>query len=199
MGHWYYSNLAGCNLFCLVLLRLKSPESINELGDALAGIFAPIAFFWLILGYVQQGKQLDQNTKALEQQEKALQLQIEEMKNGIEQQKQLVQTQKEQQLEQRKLLSPKIFISDFHVRAAFGNDLSADNSSGEYIYNNVVFITIYFNLENLGEDAYHFKIIEKNSLECLSRIDHLKCSDKVEIELRLSTKLVDQLNQNTIL
>jgi hypothetical protein len=34
-------------------------------------IFAPIAFFWLILGYIQQGKQLDQNTKALEQQEKA--------------------------------------------------------------------------------------------------------------------------------
>lgn len=46
---------------------LKAPESLNELGDFLAGIFAPIAFFWLILGYIQQGKQLDQNTRALEQ------------------------------------------------------------------------------------------------------------------------------------
>ncbi|EEY90821.1 hypothetical protein HMPREF0017_00591 [Acinetobacter lwoffii SH145] len=55
---------------------LSSPTSLNELGDFLAGIFAPIAFFWLILGYVQQGKQLEQNTKALEQQEKALQLQM---------------------------------------------------------------------------------------------------------------------------
>jgi len=45
------------------------PIELNALGDFLAGIFAPVAFFWLILGYVQQGKQLDQNTKALEQQE----------------------------------------------------------------------------------------------------------------------------------
>ena len=35
------------------------PNSLNELGDALAGIVAPIAFLWLILGYRQQVKQLD--------------------------------------------------------------------------------------------------------------------------------------------
>jgi hypothetical protein len=69
---------------------LKSPQSLNEFGDFLAGIFAPVAFFWLILGYVQQGKQLDQNTKALEQQERALQLQIDEMKENVEQQKNIV-------------------------------------------------------------------------------------------------------------
>ncbi|WP_374528961.1 hypothetical protein [Acinetobacter sp.] len=65
------------------------PTSLNELGDFLAGIFAPIAFFWLILGYIQQGKQLDQNTRALEQQEKALQLQIDEMKESVKQQKEI--------------------------------------------------------------------------------------------------------------
>ena len=59
---------------------LTYPLSLSELGDFLAGIFAPVAFFWLILGYIQQGKQLDQNTQALEQQEQALQLQIEEMR-----------------------------------------------------------------------------------------------------------------------
>ena len=68
---------------------LKSPTSLNELGDFLAGIFAPVAFFWLILGYVQQGKQLEQNTKALEQQERALQLQIDEMKESVKQQKEI--------------------------------------------------------------------------------------------------------------
>jgi hypothetical protein len=62
---------------------LTSPSSLNELGDFLAGAFAPIAFLWLILGYIQQGKQLDQNTKALEQQERALQLQIEEMRESV--------------------------------------------------------------------------------------------------------------------
>lgn len=69
---------------------LKNPTSLNELGDFLAGIVAPIAFLWLILGYVQQGKQLEQNTKALEQQEKALQLQINEMKENVKQQREMV-------------------------------------------------------------------------------------------------------------
>ena len=67
--------------------NLDSPKSLNELGDFLAGIFAPVAFLWLVLGYVQQGKQLEQNTKALEQQEKALQLQINEMKESVKQQR----------------------------------------------------------------------------------------------------------------
>ncbi|EEY93142.1 hypothetical protein HMPREF0026_00418 [Acinetobacter junii SH205] len=67
---------------------------MNEFGDFLAGVFAPVAFFWLILGYMQQGKQLEQNTKALEQQERALQLQIDEMREGIKQQVELVQLQR---------------------------------------------------------------------------------------------------------
>lgn len=188
-------SLVGIFAFYIVGL-FERPASFNELGDFLAGVFAPIAFFWLIMGYVQQGKQLDQNTKALEQQERALQLQIDEMQKGIEQQRQLIQTQKEQQSEQRQLLSPKLFISDFQARAAFGNSVPVDTDTGEYVYDNVVFITIYFNLENLGEDAYHFKIIEKKTLECLENIDLLKRSDKAEMKLHLSTKLVDQLNLN---
>ena len=186
-------------LFCVQNNFIFINKELNAIGDFLAGIFAPVAFLWLILGYLQQGKQLDQNTKALEQQEKALQLQIEEMQKGIVQQEQLVQTQKEQLSEQRQLLSPKLFISDFQARAAFGNNISVDNSLGDYVYNSVVFITIYFNLENLGEEAYHFKIIEKNSLECLEQIDVLKRSETYKIKLHLSTKLVDQLNLNKIL
>lgn len=85
----------GIYLFCF-LNGYKLPESLNELGDFLAGIFAPVAFFWLILGYMQQGKQLDQNTKALEQQERALQLQIEEMKESVKQQAELAEIQKKQ-------------------------------------------------------------------------------------------------------
>ncbi len=42
-----------------VLKGYELPNSLNELGDALAGIVAPIAFFWLILGYLQQSKQLE--------------------------------------------------------------------------------------------------------------------------------------------
>lgn len=83
-------------VFIFLYADLKHPESLNEFGDFLAGVFAPIAFFWLILGYMQQGKQLEQNTKALEQQERALQLQIDEMREGIKQQKEIATIQKQQ-------------------------------------------------------------------------------------------------------
>ena len=32
--------------------------SLNELGDYLAGVFAPLAFLWLVIGYFQQGDEL---------------------------------------------------------------------------------------------------------------------------------------------
>lgn len=38
---------------------------LNELGDFLAGVFGPLAIFWLILGFLQQGKELQQSTQAL--------------------------------------------------------------------------------------------------------------------------------------
>lgn len=80
----------GITIFCIWANFGFEKNDLNSLGDFLAGSFAPVAFFWLILGYVQQGKQLDQNTKALEQQERALQLQIDEMKENVEQQKNIV-------------------------------------------------------------------------------------------------------------
>jgi hypothetical protein len=61
----------------------------NELGDFLAGIFAPLAFFWLVLGFVQQGHEL-RNSAA------ALWLQSEELRNSVEQQRELVNVTREQ-------------------------------------------------------------------------------------------------------
>ena len=90
-------------LLLWILGDLKKPTSLNELGDFLAGAFAPIAFLWLVLGYKQQGKQLDQNSIAISQQAKALQqqaevlkLQIDEMKESVKQQKELVEVQNKQ-------------------------------------------------------------------------------------------------------
>lgn len=52
---------------------------LNELGDFLAGAFGPVAFLWLVLGFLQQGEELRQGTKALL-------LQAEELKNSVAQQ-----------------------------------------------------------------------------------------------------------------
>lgn len=56
---------------------------LNEWGDFLAGGFAPLAFFWLVIGYFQQGKELRLSTAALK-------MQAEELRNSVEQQKELV-------------------------------------------------------------------------------------------------------------
>lgn len=33
-------------------------DGLNEVGDFLAGVFAPLAFFWLVIGFFQQKKEL---------------------------------------------------------------------------------------------------------------------------------------------
>jgi hypothetical protein len=52
----------------------------NALGDFLAGATAPLAFFWLVVGYFQQGMELRQNSHALMMQADELRLQTAETK-----------------------------------------------------------------------------------------------------------------------
>jgi len=62
---------------------------LNEVGDYLAGVAAPIAFFWLVMGYIQQSKGLDINNKMLniqyEELQKSVIAQTEQAKNMKEQ------------------------------------------------------------------------------------------------------------------
>ncbi|WP_143735909.1 hypothetical protein [Methyloprofundus sedimenti] len=84
-------------IYCLISPQLDKLRTLplNELGDFLAGVFGPLAIFWLILGFLQQGKELQQSTEALE-------LQAKELKNSVEQQKGLVNATKEQITEIRR-------------------------------------------------------------------------------------------------
>ena len=51
---------------------------LNEWGDFLAGSFAPMALFWLVIGYFQHGEELRLNTRALETQQEELRQQVKE-------------------------------------------------------------------------------------------------------------------------
>lgn len=73
----------------LMLITQEPPSKINEWGDFIAGFSAPLAFFWLVLGYMQQGEELRHSTEALK-------LQAQELKNSVEQQSQLVAATREQ-------------------------------------------------------------------------------------------------------
>jgi hypothetical protein len=75
------------------LLEMKP----NEWGDFLAGIFAPLAFLWLVLGYMQQGEELRLSTKALN-------LQAEELNNSVQQQRELVEVSRLQLESEREAL-----------------------------------------------------------------------------------------------
>lgn len=179
-------------VFIFLFTGLEHPDSLNELGDFLAGIFAPIAFFWLILGYKQQGKQLEQNTKALEQQERALQLQIDEMREGVKQQVELVQLQGQQLDEQHKMLEPRFIISQSKVNSpVYGS--STDPKID--INHNIVFVVINYTLENLGGDAFNLRIIHPKSKEILKKLSTVKASTSEEIRFELAQFQIDQLNQ----
>jgi len=54
----------------LIFLKWNDAQSmaLNEWGDFLAGVTAPIAFLWLIVGYFLQRKELSSNTQALKEQ-----------------------------------------------------------------------------------------------------------------------------------
>ncbi|AUG08902.1 hypothetical protein CXQ82_20810 [Pseudomonas sp. S09G 359] len=67
--------------------------TLNEIGDFLAGAFGPIAFLWLVLGYIQQGRELKISSDALVQQ-------AAELKNSVQQQADLVAVSREQNIAQ---------------------------------------------------------------------------------------------------
>lgn len=71
----YLGALLGYGVFAGRDFTALSP---NEVGDFLAGAFAPLAFLWLVIGYRMQALELEQNSKALRQQ-------AEEMRSAVEQ------------------------------------------------------------------------------------------------------------------
>lgn len=79
-------------IFLTIMAILASGKlfsmSPNEFGDTLAGCFAPLAFLWLVLGFFQQGKELQASVRALE-------IQGEELQNSVKQQRELVKVSRE--------------------------------------------------------------------------------------------------------
>lgn len=72
---------AWCGVFVALLYLKRSTIgalTLNEWGDFFAGAVAPLALFWLVLGYLQQGEELRLNTEALRAQQEELRRQVAE-------------------------------------------------------------------------------------------------------------------------
>jgi len=61
----------------------------NEWGDFLAGVVGPIAIFWLVLGFIQQGNELSNSVKALN-------IQSKELARSVSEQSRIAESSKEQ-------------------------------------------------------------------------------------------------------
>ena len=70
-------------VFTIVIVFFSKADDIstmplNAWGDFLAGVSAPLALLWLVIGYFQHGEELRLNTRALEAQQEELRRQVEE-------------------------------------------------------------------------------------------------------------------------
>jgi hypothetical protein len=79
----------GFALYAFAQLDAFLKMTPDDLAAFLSGVFAPLAFLWLVLGFMQQGEELKQSSHALW-------LQGEELRASVEQQRELVNVTREQ-------------------------------------------------------------------------------------------------------
>lgn len=105
-------------------------QNLNEVGDFLAGVFSPLAFLWLVLGFIQQGKELQLSSSAL-------QMQADELRSAVVQQTALVEAQNETLKNYENSIEPffdlYIFMSKFRLinRGTHCEDLSLELRVGD--------------------------------------------------------------------
>ena len=102
---------------------------LNEVGDFLAGAFGPVAFLWLILGFLQQGDELRQGTEALK-------LQAEELRNSVEQQSIMASAATQQINAQQQALQLQLEETErtFRANFVFGGGPSVSSNRGLGFY-----------------------------------------------------------------
>ena len=130
-------------LAALVIYALVQRDAVlgmepNEFGDALAGAASPLAFLWLVLGYLQQGDELRQNTEALR-------LQASELKNSVLQQEQLVRATREQIESEREMAFDQQFPRFELSTSRFADDEFSASA--------------HLTAKNVGKEAYEVNLV----------------------------------------
>ncbi|WP_339545096.1 hypothetical protein [Pseudomonas sp. RA_35y_Pfl2_P32] len=105
----------GLVIFFIICSRYKELMNLglNELGDFFAGMFGPVAFGWLVLGYTQQGRELKLSSKALRMQTK-------ELNDSVKQQTAMVEAQKISLENHERSLEPLLVLT--HVETHLVNN-----------------------------------------------------------------------------
>lgn len=162
---------------------------LNEVGDFLAGVFGPVAFLWLVLGFLQQGEELRQNTKALELQgnelklsSEALLMQAEELKNSVEQQTIMATAAIEQRDALRVASEVERKKREQEVKVIFSMRTlsSGATGAGGTVMNEI-------RISNDGHHAYNVVLhLEAPILDCEAvRIGHVKANSSETLKVFL--------------
>ncbi|NBZ87129.1 hypothetical protein [Stagnihabitans tardus] len=131
----------------IVFIKVEEFTSLklNELGDFLAGVLGPIGILWLILGFFQQSRELQNSVDALN-------LQARELNDSVYQQKELVSLTREQLQEERervhreeqarKIRIQPVIVARFEVLSTIGGN--------EFRY--------CLRVSNIGNSASNFQV-----------------------------------------
>jgi hypothetical protein len=135
--------LAVMTFFIFIDFSTTKAMKPNEWGDFFAGFFAPLAFLWLVLGYLQQGQELQLSTKALH-------LQAEELKNSVEQQRELVEVTRQQVESEREALSLERISRKEAARPRF----VLQNAGGSFSFQNFKYGISISNAGNIASQVH---------------------------------------------
>ncbi|VVT07706.1 hypothetical protein [Hoeflea sp. EC-HK425] len=114
-----------CWLFGAQISEIRTLEP-NELGDFFAGVFGPVALFWVVLGFFQQGVELRHSVETLK-------LQAEELKNSVEQQRELVKASRDQIEFDREINLAQRARHEVSIRPDFKVSPAGSSQSGKEI------------------------------------------------------------------
>jgi hypothetical protein len=141
----------------------------SEVANFLSGAFSPLAFLWLVLGFLQQGIELRHSARALY-------LQQEELRNSVEQQQALVAVTREQLEMERLARREAEQESDRLVRPRLVLHGGGSSSTG-------MDRKFQFRLENLGTPCTDIKIETRPRGDIFERAA-LKTAESIDFELR---------------
>ncbi|MEX5591902.1 hypothetical protein [Pseudomonas orientalis] len=116
---------------------------LNELGDFLAGVFGPIAFLWLVLGFLQQGRELKLSSISLR-------IQAIELTKAVEQYKELVDVNRKQFDAESEYRKQALLLRMKEVRPIFAAEWYSSNHGPDAH-------SVYFHVKNIGGNVTNVK------------------------------------------
>lgn len=176
-------------LICNLILDVNEFNALelNEKGDFLAGIFSPLAFLWLVYGYLQQGRELKYNSESLR-------IQANELKNSVEEQKKLIKIHEDDQKVRHEQAKPILEFEALHFDPEQIVMVEANPFTGEPDYEQKQ-QDISFHLKNLGSPIKKIKIFRNESL--IKSITLLEKGAKEFIVIYLTDEEQDNLHKNS--